>query len=78
MENFDYIVRTIPLPSKIRAFTALDSDGLYNVYLNDNLSPEGRRMALRHEFAHIRLNHFYLDLPLAFKERQAARAEKGY
>ena len=74
MEN-DYIVRLIPLPTRVNGFTALDDEGLYNIYINEGLTAEGQRRVLRHELAHIRLNHFYLDMPLAMKEQEARRAE---
>ena len=50
----DIIVREIPLPAHIRAFTLPDGQGDYNVYINCALSAEQQKRSLRHELTHIR------------------------
>lgn len=73
MDNSDYIIRVIDLPCRINAFTALDGEGLYNIYINDKLDPAQKEKALRHELAHINGEHFYLDIPLRLKEYYAEK-----
>lgn len=69
-------VRLIELPRHVGGVTSVDSDGCYNVYINLRLDDEGRRRALRHELAHIRLGHFHQpDRPLAEREAEAEAAE---
>lgn len=55
----DIIVREIPLPAHVRAFTLPDGQGDYNVYLNCSLSAEQRQRSLLHELTHIRRDDFY-------------------
>lgn len=46
-------IRKIPLPFGVRAFTLPDSQGDYNVYINEKLSYEQQMKSLEHEKAHI-------------------------
>lgn len=55
----DIIVRVIPMPGKIRGATVLDENGDYNIYLNDNLSPNQRQRTYEHELFHILNNDFF-------------------
>lgn len=52
------IVRIIPLPLAIKAFTSIDSNGDYNIYINDNLARCEQEDALRHEELHIERDDF--------------------
>lgn len=52
------IIRMIKLTGDIRALTCRDSDGNYNIYLNDALDPEGKVSAYQHELKHIENNDF--------------------
>lgn len=72
----DIFVRLIELPPAINAFTVLDSDGNYNVYLNDRLGEEEKKRAYRHELAHILDGHFYRDIPVVECERIAKESER--
>ena len=65
----DIIVRLMPLPVGVRAFTLPDSDGDYNIYLNSCLSFEQQRRSLHHEQMHIRRGDFYKDIPASVLER---------
>lgn len=51
---FYYIV---DMPNKTREMVTPCQDG-YTVYINENLSPEGRKEAFRHALWHIRNNDF--------------------
>ena len=42
----------------VNAFTTVDSNGDYNVYVNSSLRYYERRAACRHEMAHIKNSHF--------------------
>lgn len=49
----DFVVRFIPLPLHIRAFTVVDNDGICNIYINQSM-PHNRQVAsFKHELAHI-------------------------
>ena len=55
----DIIIRLIPLPVHVRAFTMPDAQGDYNVYINVLLSTEQQNISLQHELRHIRRGDFY-------------------
>lgn len=58
------IYRTIyDAPCSVRAFTLIDENGDYNVYVNGHLSPEAREKAVAHELKHIQRGDFQKDLP---------------
>lgn len=69
MENI--IIRTIPLPSSVRAFTVADESGDYNIYINSLLSFEQQIKSFKHEAVHIENGDFY-------KEMTAAEIERAY
>lgn len=50
--------RLIDLPLTIRAYTSLDPDGNYNIYLNSRLSAQMQQKAYQHELKHIKRNDF--------------------
>lgn len=52
------IIRLVKLPCAVHGFTAVDSDGNYNVYLNANGDIDS---AFAHEMRHILNNDFYND-----------------
>ncbi len=54
----DIIIRKIPLPLRVRAFTIPDADGDYNIYINSNLSEEQQKKSLAHEKSHIENEDF--------------------
>lgn len=49
----DYFVRMVDFPGDIHGATRLDEEDFASVYINDWLSPMGRRRAFRHEIRHI-------------------------
>ncbi len=51
-------IRIIDLPLTIRAYTSLDAEGNYNIYLNARLSPEMQKKAYEHELMHIKRDDF--------------------
>ena len=50
----EVIVRIVPLPDGVPAFTLPDVDGYYDVYLNEKLDEIARIRAFEHELEHIR------------------------
>ena len=59
--NENIIVRYIPLPVSVRAFTVPDSQGNFNVYINSSLSFEQQRKNYEHEVCHIENGDFFRD-----------------
>ena len=55
------MVRQLQIPLSIRAYTTLDANGDYNVYVNQDLSEPIKEKALLHEKAHIQQGDFYSD-----------------
>ncbi|MBQ6862876.1 MAG: hypothetical protein IJO14_01420 [Clostridia bacterium] len=70
----EVIVRLMPLPVGVRAFTIPDADGDYNVYLNCRLSAEQQRRSLQHEQLHISRDDFYKDCRATVIERNMAES----
>lgn len=68
----EVIIRLMPLPVGVRAFTIPDAEGDYNVYLNCRLSLEQQRRSLRHEQMHIARDDFYKDVTACALERSLA------
>lgn len=64
VQNNEYVVRLIDLPCAVKAVTALDDEGLANIYLNAKLSQETQRKALKHELNHLDRDDFYNDLDI--------------
>lgn len=67
----DYFVRYVALPISVRAVTLPNTDGTFDIYINQNLCEEAQQAALRHELRHIKLGHFYDDEPVQKNEREA-------
>lgn len=57
----DVIIRTLPLPSHVKAFTVTDPQGDYNVYINSALSLEQQKRSFDHEQRHIDNDDFYRE-----------------
>lgn len=68
--NENIIVRYIPLPLSVRAFTIPDASGDFNVYINSALSSEQQRKSYEHEALHIKNGDF-------FRDETAVSIEKG-
>lgn len=65
----DVIIRLAKIPTP--GVTVLDEDGNYNIYIDDRLTFEERRKVADHEMNHIRMNHFFLNTPVAECEHEA-------
>ena len=64
-------IRSVPLPSAVRAVTLPNDDGTFDIYINSNLPEELQHNALTHELKHIRKAHFYNDDPVWLNELEA-------
>lgn len=47
------IVKIVPLPARVKAFTRANSDGSYTIVLNDQLCFDAQRAAFMEEMRHI-------------------------
>lgn len=65
------IIRKIELPDGVNGITVLDANGDYNIYLNDQLSPDSQAKAFRHEVEHIKQGHFFVYEELEVIDSQA-------
>lgn len=68
---YDVFVRLLKLPNKVKGVTVTDSDGAYCVFVNSEISENEQKKALEHELKHIKLQHFYNNLPLIINESEA-------
>lgn len=69
MENI--ITRLIPLPASVKAMVVLDSEGDYNIYVNNQLSYETQVKSYKHEMRHIENNDFCNDEDIRLIENRA-------
>lgn len=46
-------IQAVPLPMSIKGFVKQDLYGYYYIYINDALSDEAKRDAVKHELSHI-------------------------
>jgi len=67
----DYYVRVVALPKSVEGVSVPNDDGSFDIYINSLLSPQRQQETLEHELAHIRRDHFYLEMPVSLMERQA-------
>ena len=67
----DYYLRLLELPRRVEGVSVLNDDGSFDIYINSLLPSRRRLEVLEHELAHIRQEHFYLDMPISQIERQA-------
>ena len=61
MNDNDIVIRLIKLPGSIKGYTSPSVDGIYNVYINQNLPFEMQHQVIRHEIDHIRRRDFESD-----------------
>ena len=65
----------MPLPPHVRAFTVLDPQGDYNVYINERMSYEQRLRSFAHEKRHIDNGDFASEQRATEIERRISEAE---
>lgn len=64
----DYIIRLVTLPTTVRGFVTVDSDGNPNIYINARLTEEERQRTYLHEVKHITRGDLNNDLPIQMIE----------
>ena len=75
MNENDIVIRLIKLPGAVRGYTCPSFDGVYNVYINQNLPLEMRNQVIRHEIDHIRKNDFWSERNVIDLEANIADAD---
>lgn len=65
----------MPFPGDVLACVRVGADNYPTVYINDSLSLDAKRRALRHELQHFRNGDFHNHLSVWDAEAQAIRAE---
>lgn len=62
----EYAVRMVDFPGDMHGCVRLTSDGseFPNIYINDQLSPMGKRRAFDHEMDHLENDDFYNNHPI--------------
>ena len=71
----EVIIRLLDLPYETKGFTAVDSNGDYNLYLNARYNHETQRTAYDHEMGHVDGEHFYRDSDVTQDELEAENLE---
>ncbi len=64
-------VQHVDFPLGVKGVVVLNDDESYSIYINSNVSEDEQARALRHELAHIRLDHFHQDRPIQELEAEA-------
>ena len=65
IENADYFIRLIPLPSAVGGVLTPNDDGTFSMYLNQDHDSETMLDDYMHEFLHIVNDDFYGDKDIA-------------
>ena len=55
----DFIVREVNLPYGVEGAVTPNNDTTFSIYINQNLSDDQKRKALKHEIEHIENDDFY-------------------
>jgi len=69
-------IRLIDLPVTVRGLTITDSDGNYNVYINQNMAYEMQSRIFLHENNHIKNNDLHSNHPVTVLEQRAKHYEE--
>lgn len=72
----DYCVRMVDFPGDVLAAVRVDDSGYYTIYINDRLSMQAKREALKHELTHIIQGDFDNHLTIYDIEARACADEK--
>lgn len=59
INGVDCIIRLVNLPDRVRGFTVVDIDGLFNIYINQGLPYHAQVLAFHHEMQHIFRDDFF-------------------
>lgn len=64
----DAIVREIKMSMTYEGFIKVDPDGIFNIYINEDLSDWRKRRAIKHEVEHAQNGDFESYLPVELLE----------
>jgi len=67
----EIIIRYVQLPRRVKAVTATDENGDYNIYVNSLYNCDSQQKAIRHELVHIDGGHFHRPTDAASDEKEA-------
>lgn len=59
MTEDEFRVYLVPLPATVHGAVRVDKDGFPSIYINQDLSPQAKKDAFRHEMRHIQRDDFY-------------------
>lgn len=59
MYHSDYFFTLVELPTSVGGAVVPNSDGTYNIYINERHCDEKRLINIKHELEHIALDHLY-------------------
>ena len=68
----EYRVYLVKLPATVHGAVRVDKDGFASIYINQDLSPEAKKAAFRHEIRHIQHDDFYNDRTIEEVEESAS------
>ena len=74
IEFRDYIIRCMPMDTRVHGLCIMDEDGTANIYTNSRDTAERQRQAADHEIRHTAFDDQYL--PRAIAERVNRAREK--
>lgn len=58
--TIDYQIRLLPFPASVKEAVSHNEDDSYTIFINENLSSEGRKAAFYHALKHIAYDDFAL------------------
>jgi hypothetical protein len=64
----DAIVREIKMPSNYHGFIKVDSDDIFNIYINEDMPDLMKKQTLKHEIEHAQNGDFESCLPVELLE----------
>lgn len=59
IDGADFIVRLVDLPNQVRGSTVIDTEGMYNIYINQNMPYHIQIATFQHEVGHIMRDDFF-------------------
>ena len=67
----DINVRYVILPRTVEGVSIPNTDGTFDIYINDLFCDKKKKAILKHELEHLQKDHFYNDLPIGTIEAEA-------
>lgn len=70
----DINVRYVILPQTVEGVSIPNTDGTFDIYINDLFCDEKKKAILQHEVEHLHKDHFYIELPIGAIEAEAEQS----